>query len=136
VTHLLDTNAWIAYLRQKDPVFMQNALRHPSTDLALCSVAIAELLYGAHHGSPARKVANLALVAQLRGQFVSLPFNDLAAEEYGQVRNQLATLGTPIGANDLMIASIALANGLTIVTHNTNEFSRVPGLKLEDWQTP
>ncbi len=41
--------------------------------------------------------------------------------------------GTPIGANDLMIASIAVANGLTLVTNNTSEFSRVPGLKLEDW---
>jgi tRNA(fMet)-specific endonuclease VapC len=50
------------------------------------------------------------------------------------VRAHLAGLGTPIGPNDLMIASIALANGLTLVTHNTSEFGRVPGLKLEDWQ--
>ena len=46
----------------------------------------------------------------------------------------LAGLGTVIGPNDLLIASIALASGLTLVTHNTGEFSRVPGLKLEDWQ--
>jgi tRNA(fMet)-specific endonuclease VapC len=45
-------------------------------------------------------------------------------------------LGTPLGANDLMIASIARANGLMVVTHNISEFSRVPGRKLEDWQTP
>lgn len=67
---------------------------------------------------------------------VSLPFDDRAAEEYGVVRSHLTGLGTLIGANDLMIAAIALANGLTLVTHNTTEFSRVPGLFLEDWQVP
>jgi tRNA(fMet)-specific endonuclease VapC len=84
--------------------------------------------------SPAHQAANLALIASLRQHFVSLPFDDRAAEEYGTVRAHLAALGTPIGPNDLMIASIALANKLTLVTHNTVEFSRVPGLKVEDWQ--
>jgi tRNA(fMet)-specific endonuclease VapC len=67
-------------------------------------------------------------------QFISLAFDDVAAEEYGRIRAYLAGLGAPIGPNDLMIASIALGNGLTLVTHNTGEFSRVPGLNLEDWQ--
>ena len=66
--------------------------------------------------------------------FQSLAFDDRAAAEYGKIRADLASQGTPIGPNDLMIASIALSNGLTLVTHNTNEFSRVLGLKLEDWQ--
>lgn len=61
-------------------------------------------------------------------------FDDLAAERYGELRAHLDAAGTPIGPNDLMIASIALANSLTLVTHNTGEFSRVPGLRLEDWQ--
>ena len=60
--------------------------------------------------------------------------DDRAAEEYGKVRALLAALGTPIGPNDLLIAAIALANQMTLVTHNTAEFSRVPGLALEDWQ--
>jgi tRNA(fMet)-specific endonuclease VapC len=77
---------------------------------------------------------NLALIAALRKQFISLPFDDLAAEEYGKVREHLTSRGTLIGPNDLLIASIGLANGLTVVTHNTAEFSRVPGLPLEDWQ--
>jgi tRNA(fMet)-specific endonuclease VapC len=66
----------------------------------------------------------------------SLPFDDAAAEEYGQLRAYLANQGTPIGPNDTMIAAIALANGLTLVTHNTAEFSRVPGLMIKDWQIP
>jgi tRNA(fMet)-specific endonuclease VapC len=81
----------------------------------------------------AHQAANLSLIAALRLQFVSLPFDDRAAEEYGQVRAELAVRGTPIGPNDLMIASIALANQVTLVTHNTAEFSRIPGLTLDDW---
>jgi tRNA(fMet)-specific endonuclease VapC len=81
----------------------------------------------------AHQAANLSLIAALRLQFVSLPFDDRAAEEYGKVRAELAVRGTPIGPNDLMIASIALANQVTLVTHNTAEFSRIPGLTLDDW---
>lgn len=73
-------------------------------------------------------------VRQLRQQFVSVPFDDSGAEHYGKVQAHLAVLGTPIGPNDLMIAAIALANGLILITNNTSEFSRVPGLSIEDWQ--
>ena len=66
-------------------------------------------------------------------EFVTLPFDDQSAVIYGQIRAQLAAPGTPIDPNDLLIASIALANNLIIVTHNTREFSRVEGLRLEDW---
>jgi tRNA(fMet)-specific endonuclease VapC len=122
-------------------------------------VVLAELFYGAHRGAVSKQVANLALIARLQQRFASLPFDDRAAAEYGKIRAYLAGQGTPIGPNDLMIASIALANGLTFVTHNTGEFkvgpvsnpsgratygrvgnpshvefNRVPGLKLEDWQ--
>ena len=95
---------------------------------------LAELFYGAMRSGVVYQATNLALLAKLRQQFVSLPFDDRAAEDYGRVRAHLAALGTPIGPNDLMIASIALANQLTLVTHNTLEFNRVPGLALEDWQ--
>ena len=63
-----------------------------------------------------------------------MPFDDIAAEIYGRIRAHLATQGTPIGANDLQIASISLAHDLILVTHNTREFSRVPRLRLEDWE--
>jgi tRNA(fMet)-specific endonuclease VapC len=70
------------------------------------------------------------------GKYLSLPFDDAAAEEYGKVRSHLASLGTLIGPNDLMIAAIALVHGLTVVTDNTSEFQRVPGLNLENWRIP
>ena len=67
-------------------------------------------------------------------QFLSLPFDDAAAEEYGRLRAFLAKQGLPIGPNDLLIAATALANNVTLVTHNISEFERVPGLQIEDWQ--
>ena len=67
-------------------------------------------------------------------RFVSHNFDDSSAEACGRDRADLASRGTPIGPNDLLIASIALANDLTLVTHNTREFARVPGWRLEDWE--
>ncbi|HVS36991.1 MAG TPA: hypothetical protein VMS17_15630 [Gemmataceae bacterium] len=69
-------------------------------------------------------------------RFVSVPFNDAAAEVHARIRVHLESLGTPIGPYDLQIASIALANQLTLVTHNVAEFSRVNGLTVQDWEVP
>ncbi|MGQ0636349.1 MAG: type II toxin-antitoxin system VapC family toxin [Planctomycetaceae bacterium] len=135
MTHLLDTNSCIVYLRRgaSSTVAARLAAMTPGS-VVLCSVVVAELLYGAQRSAQATKT--LAEVRRFCRQFSSLPFDDRAAEEYGIVRAQLAAAGTPIGPNDLMIAAIALANGLTLVTHNTTEFCRVPRLTVEDWQTP
>jgi len=67
-------------------------------------------------------------------QFASLAFDDEAAKLAGQIRSQLTTSGTPIGPNDLLIAAIALANDLILITHNTREFGRVDSLQIEDWE--
>ena len=134
MTYLLDANAWIAYLRQNNAQLVQRFLQVNPAEIGLCSVVLGELFYGAHHGAANKRASNLALIGRLQQRFASLPFDDLAAAEYGEIRAYLAAQGTPIGPNDLMIASIARANSLTLVTHNTHEFSRVPGLKLEDWQ--
>lgn len=135
MSHLLDTNSWVNYLRRGTASKVTARLATaPQGSVFLCSVVLAELIYGALHSGPTHRAANLLRVATLRQDFVSLPFDDAAVEEYGKIREYLVALGTPIGPNDLMIASIALANQLTLVTHNTKEFSRVPGLALEDWQ--
>jgi tRNA(fMet)-specific endonuclease VapC len=65
--------------------------------------------------------------------FASLPFDDRAAEHYGRIRADLTARGDLIGPNDLLIAAIALAHNLILVTHNVREFSRVGGLLWEDW---
>jgi tRNA(fMet)-specific endonuclease VapC len=134
VSYLLDTNAWIAYLRQNNPRLVQRFLRESPAEISLCSVVLGELFYGAHHGVASKLAANLALIGRLQQRFASLSFDDQVAPKYREVRAYLAARGTPIGPNDVMIASIALVHDLIVVSHNTSEFARVPGLKLEDWQ--
>jgi len=135
LTHLLDTNTCVEYLRKGGGSSVATRLvSAPVGSVVICSVVVAELIYGGYRSAQASKT--LSRVRTFCSQFASLPFTDAAAEEYGRLRAHLAALGTPIGPNDLMIAATALAARLILVTHNTTEFSRVPGLTIEDWQTP
>ncbi len=127
--YLLDTNTWIVYLRQTDPVLVQKIQRTNPADIRLCSVVLGELFYGAFHGAPAHQPHNLGLLAQLRASFLSVAFDDAAAEEYGRIRADLA-------AGGMLIAAVARFHRFVLVTHNTAEFSRVSGLTLEDWLAP
>ena len=96
------------------------------------SVTKAELVYGAHKS--AKVAENLQKLETFFTGLDSLPFDDPAAGMAGEIRATLDRQGQQIGPNDLLIASIALAYGLTLVSHNTGEFGRVPGLRLEDWE--
>jgi len=134
VRFLLDTNACIAYLTGRSKPLMDRLRKIPPDDVALCSVVKAELFFGARKS--ARATANLARLASFFGPLVSIPFDDKAAESYGHLRADLDKRGTPIGPNDLLIASIAVAHGLTIVTRNTKEFGQISAARVEDWELP
>jgi tRNA(fMet)-specific endonuclease VapC len=101
--------------------------------IRICSIVKGELFYGSMRSN--NPVKSLQIQQEFLQQFISIPFDDAAAMVYGTIRANLAKAGTPIGPNDLQIAAIALANELTLVTHNTREFSRIQGLKLEDWES-
>jgi tRNA(fMet)-specific endonuclease VapC len=133
VKFLLDTNTCVHYLRHglTSPVAGKLAGSNPG-DVALCSVVLGELLFGALRSKDPAKSATQ--VRTFAGGFPSLPFDDQAAAEYANTRADLAAKGTLIGPNDLLIAAIALVHRLTLVTHNTTEFRRVVGLSLDDWQ--
>lgn len=130
--YLLDTNTCIHYLNRRLERVVARLNAQDPRDIVVCSVVRAELFFGAMKS----QMPNQTLTRQLAfvERFVSLPFDDQAAEHYATVRADLARLGTPIGSNDLLIASIALANDVVLVTHNTREFGRVQGLRLEDWE--
>jgi tRNA(fMet)-specific endonuclease VapC len=76
----------------------------------------------------------LTLLRRFFQEFATLAFDERCEEVYGAIRAQLALAGTLIGPNDLLIAAIAVANEVTVVTHNTAEFGRVTGLRIEDWE--
>ena len=132
--YLLDTNVCIKYLRGKNSVNIESKLKAASTgSVAICSVVKAELQYGAERSMLPQR--NLAQLQNFYAGFPSLPFDDRAAIVYGRLRANLESTGASVGPNDLMIAAIAVANGLVLVTHNIAEFSRVPALAIEDWQS-
>ncbi|MGB7512494.1 MAG: type II toxin-antitoxin system VapC family toxin [Pelodictyon phaeoclathratiforme] len=127
-----DTNVWIRYLNPQSSPVKSCFLRYSVDRIFLCDVVKAELYFGAYKST--RRDENLALLDELSNGFLSLPFDGNAARQFGKIRAELARAGTPIGPYDLQIAAIALSRGLTLVTHNTREFSRVAGLYLEDWE--
>lgn len=128
---LLDTSVCIGWLAGHDIGVKRQMASLERDEVALCSVVKAELLYGARASARVRE--NLEKLEPLFGLFSSLPFDDVASEHYGALRAQLRRAGTPIGGNDLLIASIALAADATLVTRNEKEFRLVPGLRVEVW---
>ena len=128
---LLDTNVCVALINRSDEQAAARLLEHPPGLVRLCSVVKAELHFGVQNS--ARLAENLQRVEIFCRAFESLPFDDESARHYGIVRAQLRREGRPIGGNDLMIASIAIANSHVLVTRNAREFSRVAGLEVERW---
>jgi tRNA(fMet)-specific endonuclease VapC len=132
VTFLLDTNVCIAILNGSPKSVAARLRAHSPREICLSSVTKAELAYGARHS--ARVQDNLRVLAKFFQSFASLPFDDRCAEHYGRIRADLEARGQPIGPNDMLIAAVAEAHDLVLVTHDTREFSRIVGLRLEDWE--
>ena len=129
---LLDTNVCVRHLNGRAPAVTRRLALVDDEDAAVCSVVKAEMFYGAMKSSSA--VRTLAAQLVFLSRFLSLPFDGRAADVYGRIRAQLEAQDISIGPNDLMIAAIGLANDLILVTNNTREFNRVPGLRVEDWE--
>ncbi len=128
--YLLDSNVWIIYLKNASSPVEARLRITPASEIAVCSVVWAELLHGARKYE--RRQDRIARVERTLAPYVSLPFDDAAARNYAQIRDELEVRGEVIGPNDLLIASIALTHALTLVTNN-REFRRVSGLAVEDW---
>lgn len=129
---MLDTNIASYLLRGSHPA-LERRLRHEAV-AAVCISAItrAELRYGVARLLPAATRLEREVERFLQG-ITTLPWDDAAADAYGQVRAWLERQGRPIGSLDTQIAAHALIANLTLITHNVREFQRVPGLKVEDW---
>lgn len=128
---LLDSNAWIHYLKNPQSSVRRRLEQRRPDEVRVCSVVKAELLHGARKdGRPERR---LALLTETFAPYVSLPFDDTAAKYYAHIRHDLETAGQIIGPNDLLIAAICLANDCTLATSNVAESQRVAGLRVEDW---
>jgi len=131
--YLLDTNACVRILNNSSAPLVSRLRTEDPASIRLSSITKAELLFGARNSG--RVAANLRLLERFFAPFISLPFDDLCAEQYAGIRADLTACGQVIGPNDMLIAATARAHDLVLVTHNTREFSRVIGLKVEDWES-
>ena len=130
--YMLDTNVLIRAIRRPADSVCEKILQHVGGELCVSSITYAELVYGARHSSNFER--NIQAVQAILSGIYILPFDADAAYEVGGIMAYLASSGTPIGDRDALIAGHARALSMKLITHNTGEFSRVPGLQLEDWQ--
>src|SRR4051812_21946550 len=134
MTYLLDTNACIEHLRSRGrSVISQRLLTQRAGEVVVCSIVEAELWAGVYRARDRQREQEA--VQDFLAVLPSMPFDSVAAERYGHIHAYLATRGTPINAPDLLIGAIAIASNLTVVTHNSSDFAKIPGLRWEDWQS-
>jgi tRNA(fMet)-specific endonuclease VapC len=128
--YLLDTNVVIKMLNG-DAGVLRRVHSHHAPDIGLPAIVMHELYFGAFNGRHTDRT--IGIIERLAFEVVDLEVGD--ARCAAEIRAVLAVAGTPIGPYDILIAGQALARDLILITHNTREFSRVNGLRIEDWET-
>jgi len=128
---MLDTNICIYIIKRKPEPVLKHFLEYQVGDIGISSITLAELRYGVSKSKYAEKNASALNEFIIPLEVVS--FDDIATQAYGDIRAALELAGTPIGAMDMLIAAHAVSLGVNLVTNNTREFSRIPGLTFLDW---
>jgi tRNA(fMet)-specific endonuclease VapC len=128
--YLLDTNLCIRVIRDR-PAGLRSRFNAEASNLCISDVVLYELLYGAEKS--ARPAESQQAVERFADRLTILPYDSAAAAHTANIRASLERLGLVIGAYDLMIAGHARSQGLIVVTGNLREFTRVEGLRCEDW---
>jgi tRNA(fMet)-specific endonuclease VapC len=130
LTYMLDTNICI-YVIKEHPESLRAKFNAQADQLCISSITLGELHYGAEKS--ARRDVNVAGIERFVARLDVLPFDAGAAVHYGQLRAELERAGRPAGALDMQIGGHARSRGLVVVTNNLREFSRMPGLRVENW---
>jgi tRNA(fMet)-specific endonuclease VapC len=130
LTYMLDTNICI-YVMKNYPQNLQEKFNSLAEQICISSITLGELHYGAEKS--ARRADNLIAIEHFVARLDVLPFDARAASHYGQLCAELERAGTPCGPHDMQIGGHARSEGLIVVTNNVREFSRMPGIRVEDW---
>lgn len=130
LAYLLDTNILSDLVRNPQGVVGARITKAGEDTICTSIIVAAELRYGAAKSNSGKLAERIDLILSA---LIILPLETPADHQYATLRHHLTRQGTPIGPNDLLIASHAIASDLTVVTDNVGEFSRVPGLKVENW---
>lgn len=129
--YLLDTNICIYLIKKRPKEVIERFMAVSPGDIGISTVTLFELQYGVEK-SKYRKQSEEALTKFILPLTI-IDLDRASAEEAAKIRARLEVQGTPIGAYDLLIAGIVKAKDLVLVTNNTAEFERIPGLRIENW---
>jgi tRNA(fMet)-specific endonuclease VapC len=127
VKYLLDTNICIYLIKKQYPEIVARLLK-----TGFNNITLAELEYGV--ANSIRSFEAQTALLEFIIPFEIIDFTCTAASFYGKIRKDLKDKGQPVSDMDMLIASVAMANGLVVVTSNEKEFRRIPGLKIENWK--
>ena len=128
--YMLDTNI-VIYVIKRKPIAVLDKFNINALRICVSSITYAELIFGV--GKSSKAAHNLQRVGDFISRLEVLDYGKKAANHYGEIRHNLASLGQPIGPNDLHTVAHARSEGLVLVTNNLKEFSRVNGLLTENW---
>ncbi len=128
---MLDTDSCIALIKRKPAKALRRFLSLAPGEIGISAITLAELRFGV--AKSAQRERNSQALDEFIIPLEIADFDEAAADAYGKVRATLEAAGTPIGPFDTQIGAHAISLGAVLVTHNTREFSRIPGLALEDW---
>ncbi|MFH0977207.1 MAG: type II toxin-antitoxin system VapC family toxin [Spirochaetota bacterium] len=132
--YLLDTNICIYAINKKPELILNRIKKEIHKGIFISALTIAELEYGVENSS--RIEENRVALLKFLSIFNILAFDDLDPIAYGKLKSKLKRTGNIIGPIDMLLAAQAISRGLILVTNNTKEFSRIEGLKIEDWTLP
>jgi len=129
--YMLDTNICIYIIKQKPQAVIERFLKTEISQIGISSITLSELLFGVSKSSKPdqNKIALTQFIAPLE----ILPYDDQAAEHYGDLSAHLEKQGNPIGSLDMLIAAHAISRNCMLVTNNEKEFIRIPNLNIENW---
>ena len=125
--YMLDTDT-VSHIVRKNAVVIGNLIKHEDDEICISAITYAELFYGLEKRGSDRLFNE---VNSIIGKLSIVPFDESQSELYGKIRLQLEKAGTPLG--DMLIAAAALSAGAVLVSHNVNHFSKIKGIKVEDW---
>ncbi len=128
---LLDTNTCVYIIKRKPPDVIERFKQTKISQIGISSITLSELLYGVSKSS--KPGQNQMALTQFVAPLEILPYDDEAAQYYGNLRAHLEKQGTPIGSLDMLIAAHALSTESTLITNNEKEFIRIPNLKIDNW---
>lgn len=128
---MLDTNICIYIIKRQPAAVLEHFLEYQVGDIGISAITLSELRYGVAKSTHREK--NTRALDEFVVPLEIVPFDEAAAQAYGDIRAHLERSGTPIGAMDMLIAAHALSLGIPLVTNNSREFLRVPGLTVLDW---